>query len=65
MKKRIITKTEKEKLCQANFGIPREIHKLFKLLSVKRGVTMRKMYKEACEQYLDREILKTAKAELR
>ncbi|MDQ1276910.1 MAG: ParG [Candidatus Poribacteria bacterium] len=55
----------KEKLYQANFGIPREIHKLFKLLAVKRGVAMRKMYKEACEQYLDEELLKQQKAELR
>ncbi len=55
----------KEKLYQTNFGVPREIHKLFKLLSVKRGVTMRKMYREACERYLDEELLKQQKAELR
>jgi len=55
----------KENLYQCNFGVPKEIHKLFKVLAVKRGITMRKMYKEACEEYLDREIVKTAKAELR
>lgn len=66
MKRRIInTKMEKEKLYQANFGIPREVHKLFKLLAVKRGMTMRKMYREACEQYLEKELVKAAKAELR
>lgn len=65
MKRRIITKTEKEKLYQANFGIPKEIHKLFKMLAVKRGITMRGMYKQACEEFLDRELLKQQKSELR
>jgi hypothetical protein len=65
MKRRINTKTEKEKLYQANFGIPREIHKLFKMLAVKRDMSMRKMYKQACEEFLDRELLKQQKAELR
>lgn len=55
----------KEKLYQCNFGVPKEIHKLFKVLAVKRGITMRKMYRQACEEFLDRELLKQQKAELR
>lgn len=55
----------KEKLYQCNFGVPKEIHKLFKMLAVKRDVSMRKMYKQACEEFLDRELLKQQKSKLR